>query len=406
MPMTSEPENSLQDVRRALHKVLEEESHLLMTQLRGEIAAELRALHSRELANFGLQLKHMISELPMSTPSSKPRRSKDGSGGNATETIQRALDLPVQASKSPDLGMSPSTKDSQATDSTASTITKEVVKYDESTGEIAVSVKTSCMPDSSIVGLVNHELRSPLNGLAGYARTLAETDTKYQKEFRLFTNTAQFALDNVTNLIDLWGYAGKQLGDLVTDGVSVEDVKDMTQQRLDRSTTRKGKPLIKSTVALEMSVEDPSLALTGDISALTDMHFHLVANAIKFTDRGEVSALWRRTDDGLSLTVRDTGIGMAQTCLNRIFDPFEVEDKSDSRKYEGIGLGLAVVREIARLHGAKLFVKSTKGEGSEFEVRFPKGALVDPTRARSHAMPVPGRMRARGGRLSTSPPKA
>jgi len=404
--MTSEPENSLQDVRRALHKVLEEESHLLMTQLRGEIAAELRALHSRELANFGLQLKHMISELPMSTPSSKPRRSKDGSGGNATETIQRALDLPVQASKSPDLGMSPSTKDSQATDSTASTITKEVVKYDESTGEIAVSVKTSCMPDSSIVGLVNHELRSPLNGLAGYARTLAETDTKYQKEFRLFTNTAQFALDNVTNLIDLWGYAGKQLGDLVTDGVSVEDVKDMTQQRLDRSTTRKGKPLIKSTVALEMSVEDPSLALTGDISALTDMHFHLVANAIKFTDRGEVSALWRRTDDGLSLTVRDTGIGMAQTCLNRIFDPFEVEDKSDSRKYEGIGLGLAVVREIARLHGAKLFVKSTKGEGSEFEVRFPKGALVDPTRARSHAMPVPGRMRARGGRLSTSPPKA
>ncbi|CAE7328773.1 barA [Symbiodinium natans] len=341
VPMASGLDDSLQDVRRALHKVLEEESHLLMTQLRGEIAAELRALHSRELANFGLQLRHMLSEVPTHAPAEKPTHSEEALGANKLSPPD--LELQAQSSKSPDLCIA-TESDSQGTASTASTTVKEVVQRDESTGEVPVTAKMSCVPDSCTVGLVNHELRSPLNGLAGYARTLAETDAKYQKEFRLFTNTAQFALENVTNLIDLWTYAGKQISDLVSVGVSIEDINDLTEERLSRSTTRKGKPLLKSAVALEMTVEDPSLAMTGDYTALTVMHFHLVANSIKFTERGKVSATWRRTEEGLCLSVRDTGIGIATKSMDRIFEPFDVEDKSESRKHEGIGLGLAAAR--------------------------------------------------------------
>mmetsp|Transcript_32103 Transcript_32103/g.73915 ORF Transcript_32103/g.73915 Transcript_32103/m.73915 type:complete len:407 (-) Transcript_32103:218-1438(-) len=387
--------DDFQDVRRTLHKVLEEESHLLMTQLRGEIAAELRTLHSKELANFGLQLKHMMSEAHASAQTAKSRRSKGPSQGPGPSVEDSGSML----SPSPDKGSDGADASSQATASTASTAAREATIRDLRTGEVACArANVNCMPDKGSVGLLSHELRSPMNGLAGYARTLAETDTKYQKEFKLFANTAQFALENVTNLIDLWSYASKVNGELVFDGNLVEDINDLTLERLNRATNRKGKPLLKSGVGVQMQA-DGNLALAGDFTALTVLHYHLVSNSVKFTDRGQVIVSWTRQEDGLRLTVRDSGIGISPDSLDHIFDPFEVEDKSEARKHEGIGLGLAVVREIVRLHRAKLFVQSTKGAGSTFEVLFPCDAILDAAEVRRR--PAPGlsvRLKGRGGR--------
>lgn len=232
--------------------------------------------------------------------------------------------------------------------------------------------------------LVAHELKAPLNGLAGYSRTLAETDSKHQKEFKLLSNTAQFALDNVTNLTDLWTYANYEIGGLLSDPVNLEELNAVTSERIGRSVSRKGKPIVPTGVTINMTVEDGSDAVKGDFNALSLLEYHLVSNSAKFTEKGQVDVFWEKTEVGICLTVQDTGIGCSPDVVNQIFEPFVVEDASESRKREGIGLGLAVVREIARLHDAKLSVETTKGAGSRFQVTFPERCTAKAVKTHRH----------------------
>jgi CheY-like chemotaxis protein len=101
------------------------------------------------------------------------------------------------------------------------------------------------------------------------------------------------------------------------------------------------------------------------------MLLNLLSNAVKFTPVGEVSLIVRKLPEGLSFSVKDTGIGIPADKLPLLFEPFRQLDSGLNRRFPGTGLGLALTRSLAKLHGGNVTVESTLGEGSEFTLWLP-----------------------------------
>ena len=97
----------------------------------------------------------------------------------------------------------------------------------------------------------------------------------------------------------------------------------------------------------------------------------MIDNAIKYTEKGEVSVLLKQIGKEVIVKVKDTGIGIPEEHLDRIFERFYVVDKSRSKKLGGTGLGLSIVKHIVLLHNGKIDVESTPGKGTEFTITFP-----------------------------------
>lgn len=105
------------------------------------------------------------------------------------------------------------------------------------------------------------------------------------------------------------------------------------------------------------------------------MLLNLLTNAIKFTPAGQVSLVVKKVPQGITFTVSDTGIGIDSNQFKFLFEPFKQLDSRLNRQYEGTGLGLALTRKLARLHGGDVTVTSTLGKGSQFTLFLPN--LVD-----------------------------
>jgi len=113
-------------------------------------------------------------------------------------------------------------------------------------------------------------------------------------------------------------------------------------------------------------------SMHADLTKVRQALFNLLSNAAKFTDHGTISlAVRRETDDWLTFAVADTGIGMSEEQLSRLFEAFSQAEASTRSKYGGTGLGLAISRHFCRLMGGDLTVESMYGEGSTFTVRLP-----------------------------------
>jgi len=126
-------------------------------------------------------------------------------------------------------------------------------------------------------------------------------------------------------------------------------------------------------IALNASVEAGLGEALVDVRKFKQIVYNLLANAVKFTpDGGRVLLEARGISSGqFEISVRDTGIGIAEKDLPRLFAPFEQLDSSLARKYEGTGLGLSMVKRLAELHGGSVSVRSELGRGSCFTVRIP-----------------------------------
>src|SRR5262249_40178458 len=143
--------------------------------------------------------------------------------------------------------------------------------------------------------------------------------------------------------------------------------------------------------------DDTPPAIVGDVTRLRQIMLNLLSNAVKFTEAGEVvlSVTAKRLDPGneyeLTFAVRDTGIGIPQDRLGRLFESFSQIDVSTARKYGGTGLGLAISKRLTELMGGTMSVESRVGHGSEFRftVRAPSAeAAVPPRRELRGAQPT------------------
>jgi two-component system, sensor histidine kinase ChiS len=230
----------------------------------------------------------------------------------------------------------------------------------------------------------SHELRTPLNGIIGIAESLLDGATGQLPERTRY---------NLTMIIS----SGRRLANLVNDildfsklrhrdlNLNIRPVDMHAVAELVQALTQ---PLILQkdlTLRNEISPDFPKAA--ADENRVQQILYNLVGNAIKFTDRGQITVEAEvkvppllpenHAENTLSgqrhliIRVRDTGIGIPANRLDHIFESFEQADGSSARRYGGTGLGLAVTKQLVELHGGHIFVESVEGEGSCFTFTLP-----------------------------------
>ncbi len=151
-------------------------------------------------------------------------------------------------------------------------------------------------------------------------------------------------------------------------------------------------------------MDEPPHLVRADPDRLQQAVWNLLANAVKFTDAGRVTVSLSHTTTETLIVVDDTGIGIDPLFLPHIFEPFRQADASSTRNHAGLGLGLAIVREIAQAHGGRLEAFSDgPGRGSRFVFRMPTAqpvmlAAAQPPRSQPGGGDTQGRQRAGGGR--------
>ena len=221
---------------------------------------------------------------------------------------------------------------------------------------------------STFLANMSHEIRTPLTAILGFSDVLAEEVTdETQSEFvGLIARSGRRLMDTLNSVLDLARLeAGR--GGLVEERV---DLGDLAREAADMF----GPAASEGGLEIRAEVEPGEHAVTADEAAVVRVLHNLIGNAIKFTDEGRVTIEVRTDRSGSPRTlllVRDTGIGVEEAFLPRIFGEFEQESTGAGRKYEGAGLGLALSRQLVERMGGVITVDSEKGVGTEFTVSFP-----------------------------------
>jgi signal transduction histidine kinase/CheY-like chemotaxis protein len=215
---------------------------------------------------------------------------------------------------------------------------------------------------------VSHELRNPLNGILGWVQLLRRGDVSYEETERglaLIESGARALAQLVDDLLDVSRIiAGKM--ELVREPTDLKAVIEAACATVTPAAEAKG-------VELDCSADDDLPPVMGDFRRLQQVAWNLLANGVKFTPRGgRVTARLVREGSHLLFSVADTGIGIAADFLPEVFSPFRQGESTTTRRYQGLGLGLAIVRQLVELHGGRATASSPgPGAGATFVVRLP-----------------------------------
>ncbi len=228
---------------------------------------------------------------------------------------------------------------------------------------------------SAFLAMVSHEIRTPLNGVLGGAQLLqaSELDDR-QKELVSMLKTSGSSLLNILNDV-------LDLSKIEADSMKIELIETRLPELL-KGAHEMWRPLAEEK-ALTLTYEAGDLPelVTGDPTRITQIINNLLSNAIKFTETGTVTlkASAKRRADGsamVTLAVKDTGIGITEEALERLFKPFEQMDDSITRRFGGTGLGLTICQRLAGLMGGEVCARSTPGEGSVFTLEIPMEVIA------------------------------
>jgi PAS domain S-box-containing protein len=240
------------------------------------------------------------------------------------------------------------------------------------TAELANETKSRFLANMS------HELRTPLNAIIGYSEMLLEDaeqagDASTVADLRKIISAGRHLLAVISDILDLSKIeAGKM--DLILETFAVEDLIGEIVAALKPQIRKKG---IRLRVAVDPTLTD----ITTDPVRLRQCLLNLMSNAVKFTEDGEIAVTVDREPapdrEWLSFRVSDTGIGMSEDQVARIFDAFSQADVHISARYGGTGLGLAIVRELCALMGGEVRIASAPGTGSAFTLRLPRNGGPD-----------------------------
>jgi TMAO reductase system sensor TorS len=244
---------------------------------------------------------------------------------------------------------------------------------------------------SEFLAVMSHEIRTPMNGVLGMTRLLLMDETLgagQREKLEVIQDSGEALLAILNDILDFSKLEAGRV-ELVAADYHVPRVVASTVELLASRAREKG---------LDLSVEvapDVPTSVMGDAGRLRQVLLNLVGNAIKFTHSGSVQVAARRMPPGegttdpppgqvvLHFSVNDTGIGIADDALPRLFQSFAQADASISRRYGGTGLGLAICRELVTLMGGHIGVDSTPGQGSRFwfEIAVAPASQARPTPA-------------------------
>ncbi|MGQ0524011.1 MAG: CHASE domain-containing protein [Betaproteobacteria bacterium] len=235
--------------------------------------------------------------------------------------------------------------------------------------------RANLMKDQFLATL-SHELRTPISAIVGWTNLLKRAgveDSRVREAVEVIDRNARTQVRLIDDLLDMNGIMSGKLR--------------MEMQPLDLAVVVGdalaviGPSAQAKNVAIERSIDARPLGVRGDPARLQQIAWNLLTNAVKFTPPGgKVHVVLERADSRARLVVRDTGEGIAPAALERIFDRFAQADGSITRRHGGLGLGLAIVRNLVELHGGTVRGDSPgTGRGATFTVELPRVELATET---------------------------
>jgi signal transduction histidine kinase len=241
--------------------------------------------------------------------------------------------------------------------------------------------ETASALKDQFVMTVSHELRTPLTAMAGWARMLVDgmvTDDKRDAALKTIERNADAQKRLIEDLLDV---AGMMAGKLRLDirSIAVTEVIHNAVDAVRPAAEAKG-------IRLQTDVDPKVGTIAADPERLQQIVWNLLSNAVKFTPReGRVSLTVHRAHGALHIKVADTGVGISPDLLPYVFERFRQGASGHARRQGGLGLGLAIVRNLVELHGGTVVARSEgEGRGATFEVSLP----AEPTMAADTARPA------------------
>ncbi|MGF9692018.1 ATP-binding protein [Rhizobium sp. 0TCS1.26] len=224
-----------------------------------------------------------------------------------------------------------------------------------------------------VVGL-SHELRTPLNAVMGYAQLLERDETipvPRQPAIRVIKRSADHLSGLIDGLLDISKIEAGRL-QVYSNEINIQDFLDQVVEMFRPQAQAKGLEFVH-----ERARSLPHY-VRSDEKRLRQILVNLLSNAIKFTDEGAVRFEVAYRSQVATFTVADTGRGIAESDLGRIYEPFQRGEAENVRPMPGLGLGLTITRLLTNTLGGEISVTSTKGEGSQFRVRLMLSAVDRP----------------------------
>lgn len=234
------------------------------------------------------------------------------------------------------------------------------------TSELALAkLKAEEASEAKMIFLTNmsHEIRTPLNSILGFTEILEEQerDADKKSELKIIHKSGKHLLTVINDLLDFSKIESNQMD---IENI-VFNIREMVRDVSDIFGVQFNKNSINYHYEVDCSV--PSYC-NGDANKIRQILINLINNAIKFTKEGEVIVKLKYEQPMLSIEVSDTGIGISEHKVDKIFDAFSQSDNSIARKYGGTGLGLAICKKFAKMLGGDITVHSILGEGTTFKV--------------------------------------
>lgn len=228
---------------------------------------------------------------------------------------------------------------------------------------------------SDFMANMSHELRTPMNGIIGFTDLVLTTEMKpIQREYIENANRSAHNLLDIIN--DILDFSKIEAGKLFIDHTSFQLGK-LAEETVDMLALKAFEKGIETICEIDPHL--PAIYM-GDPLRIRQILMNLLGNAIKFTSEGEIIVSVRKADDAyvkdgktyqpVSISVKDTGIGIAPEKLDKIFESFTQADTSTTRSYGGTGLGLTITRRLAELMNGSMSVVSEPGKGSTFTVNL------------------------------------
>ena len=261
---------------------------------------------------------------------------------------------------------------------------KRTRKWAKHVSRMERKARVAAQAKADFLATMSHEIRTPLNGVIGFADILLDDQTlkpEQRRQVNLIQSAGSMLLTVVNDVLDF--------SRLEADRFELDEAPFALQALLDECVSIIRPLAQEKGLSLTMEV-DPALAAwhMGDAARLRQVVLNLLNNAAKFTQHGGVAVSACRDGggadrDAIRLSVSDTGIGIAQDRIDRLFEPFTQADSGISKRFGGSGLGLSICRRLVDLMGGTIVLQSAEGKGSTFIVHIDLARADAPSSARS-----------------------